>query len=139
MVVVPLKDTWLDITDQVLEEGTDHHIDDLTNDNVNLVTEGGPRMELLEVKAAGNILLRCLEIQLVQSEECILLLVDGLSEVERHIVHQERLELLLQPWMFTIGVLKRFISKLSIIGIIVLVNAYALVKTKIHNAIAHVN
>lgn len=54
-------------------------------------------MELLEVVAASNILLCRLLIKLVQSDVGMLFGVDGASEVEGDIVHQEALQFLLEP------------------------------------------
>ena len=84
-----VKDGWLYVTDQVLEEGTDHDVDDLADFDVHIWLQRCPLVELLEVYAAGDVLLSTSLEQLVEGRECKVLPIDCLTEIEGHIVHQE--------------------------------------------------
>ena len=66
MIVGAIKDRWLDIADEVLEERTDNDVDDLTDLQVHSFCESCASMERLELLAAGYVLLSCLLIQLVE-------------------------------------------------------------------------
>jgi hypothetical protein len=120
-VVVPIENWIFDVADQVLEECSDHDVDYLYDFHVDFESLLGftglfatgslcthrsnafAHMELFEVLAARNVLLSCLLVELVESDMRMLLGVDGASEVEGHVVHQEALQLLLEPKDCLIG------------------------------------
>ena len=54
-------------------------------------------MELFEVLTARDVLLSGLLVEFVERDMGMLLGVDGAPEVEGHVVHQEALQLLLEP------------------------------------------
>lgn len=87
MVVSAIKHRWLHVANQVLEEGTDDHVDDLADLEIDGTGQGRAHVERLELLAASDILLSRLLEELVQCGEGEFVLVDGRSEVERHIVH----------------------------------------------------
>ena len=89
VVVLLVEDGWLYVADEVLEERTDHYVDDLADLEVDCRSQSGPRMEHLEVLAARDVLLGGLQVQLVQRSVRKLVRVDGRTEVERDIVHEE--------------------------------------------------
>ncbi len=89
MVVLSFKHRWLHIADQVLEERSDHNVDDLANLKIDGICKGCARMERLEILTAGNILLSSLLVKLVQSCECKFFVVDRGTEIEGDVVHQE--------------------------------------------------
>lgn len=120
-VVVPIEDWVFDVADQVLEECADYDVDYLYDfhvdfesllEYVGLFATGGlgthwsdafAHMELFEVLAARDVLLSGLLVELVERDMGMLLGVDGASEVEGHIVHQETLQLLLEPQDCLVG------------------------------------
>ena len=89
MVVFSFKHRWLHITDQVLEERSDHNVDDLANLKIDGICKSCARMESLEILTAGNILLSSLLVKLVQCRECKFFVVDRGAEIEGDVVHQE--------------------------------------------------
>lgn len=89
MVVLAIEDRRLDIAHQVLEERADHDVGNLADLEIDSHGKSSARMECFEVHAAGDVLLRSLLVQLVQGRVRELLLIDGATEVERDIVHQE--------------------------------------------------
>lgn len=114
-VVVPIEYWVLDVADQVLEECPDDDVDYLYDFHVDFESlpeytglfatsslgthwsDAFAHVELFEVLAARDVLLSGLLVELVERDMCMLLGVDGAPEVEGHVVHQEALQLLLEP------------------------------------------
>ena len=89
LVVRLVEHARLYIADQILEERADHHVHNLADFEVDLRGYGRPGVEHLEILAARDVLLRSLQIQLVQRSVGELARVYRRSEVERDIVHEE--------------------------------------------------
>lgn len=60
LVVTFLNDWVSDITNQVLEEGSDHNVNDLAQNHVDCVLQVGSLMVEFEVNSTGDELLRCI-------------------------------------------------------------------------------
>ena len=86
-VVFALEDRIVHVADQVLEEAPDHDVDYLANLEVDVLGKRRRLMILLELHAAGYVLLCRSQVELVQCLLCKLTPVDCLPEVETHIVH----------------------------------------------------
>ena len=89
LVVRLVEHARLHVAHQILEERADHHVHNLADFEVDLRRNGRPGVEHLEVLAARDVLLRSLQIQLVQRSVGKLTRVYRRSEVERDIVHEE--------------------------------------------------
>ena len=89
MIVSPVEDRRPDITDQVFEEAADHHVYYLAYLQRYFRPKTCFSMKLNELLTTGYVLLSTSLIQFVKSRVGKFFLVDGRTEVERHIIHQE--------------------------------------------------
>jgi hypothetical protein len=92
VIVSPLEHRVIDITNQVLEETSDHNVDNLTNLNVDVLSQGGSGVVLLELHTACNVLLSCGQVEFIKGLVSILKSINRCSEVEADIVHQKPIE-----------------------------------------------
>ena len=103
VVVLAVKDRRLDITNKVFEERADDDVDDLADLQIHCLSQRRACMERLEVLTARDVFLCSLLVELIECCVGELLLVDGAAEVKGDIVHEERLQLLLQPHNRLVG------------------------------------
>ena len=89
VVVFAVEDGRFNVADKVLEERADHDVDDLTYFQIHIGSQGGARVERLEILTASNVLLRSLLVQLVKCRVGEFFLIYGASEVEGNVVHKE--------------------------------------------------
>ena len=89
VVVSPLEYRVVHIANEVLEETSDHYIDDLANLEVNILCEGSGSVVLLKLHAACDVLFSSGKVQLVQCLVGVLSPVYRSSKVETYIIHQK--------------------------------------------------
>lgn len=89
MVVRDDKYRVLYVTDQVLEERSYNHIDDLANPKVDLALKLSLHVELSKLSTACDVLNSTSLIKFVQGRVSKLSSVDRVLEVEGNIVHEE--------------------------------------------------
>ena len=96
-VVSSAVDGLSHIADEVLEEGTNDHIEDLDDLNIDPILQSCLRMKGLKLDAASHILLSSSDVEFRKGLSGILSRVDDYVEVMSDIVHEEGLKLALEP------------------------------------------